>query len=393
MGDNFSIKPSDIAFNPESTNHLRKSDNSFILNTSAKQSRGGFLNFLPFNNISNKDVVFFSREFSILLNASVPIVDSLKILSNQTANPRFRQVILEITASIESGNSLSTALASYPKVFNNLFISLVKTGEVSGTLDKALTYIADQYEKDYNLRRKVKGALTYPVFVVGAMVVVLGLLFTYVMPRMLAMLTETNAVLPITTRILIMVTSILSNYWWLFLALIVGLVLTFRYVVAKPGGRLWWDGAKLKLPVMGPVLQKVYIERFSRNFAILVKGGVPIVSGLKITAAAIGNTLYKKILEEVAGQVENGRSLAEGLTDYPDQMPPLVTQMVDVGEKTSKTDEILFKIAGFYEREAEASIGAMTQLLEPVVMLILGAMVAVIVSGILLPIYNLVAAQ
>ena len=392
MPNNFSIKPSDIPSRGGARENTSKPA-PFKLMASAPVSPGRWQDWLPFQGIANKDIVFFTREFSILLNASVPIIESLKILAKQTKSEHLQNVIQAMIVDIESGDSLSASLIRHPRVFNNLFVNLVRAGELSGTLDKSLTYIADQYEKDYNLRRKIKSALTYPAFVIGAMGLVLALLFTYVMPKMLAMLQETGANLPITTRILIFITIVFLHYWWLFLLLLIGLVVAFRYFVNKPAGRVRWDGYKIKFPIIGPILQKVYVERFSRNFSVLVQGGVPIVSGLKVTADAISNTAYQKILYEVAEQVENGRTLADALSDYPAEIPILVTQMVDVGERTSKTDEILGKIASFYERESESSVATLTQLLEPIVMLILGLLVALIVSGILLPIYNLVAAQ
>ena len=349
---------------------------------------------LPFfNRISAKDLVFFSRELAILLDASVPIAGSLRVLNKQMSNPRFKQIIKKVSSDIEGGLPLSQALSAYPNVFNTLFISLIKTGEVSGTLDKSLTYVADQLEKDYNLRRKVKGALTYPIFVITAMVGVLALLFTFVMPKMLQMITDTQAKLPITTRGLIVVTNVVSGYWWVFLVVLAAIFIVFKYATSKPLGRLWWDGVKMRLPMFGKILQKVYLERFARNFAILVKGGVPIVTSLRITADAIGNTAYRKVLLTVADNVENGQALGAALSDYPNFIPELVSQMVEIGEQTSTIDDILMKVAAFYEREAEQTVGTLTQLLEPVIMLVLGGVVAVIVSGILLPIYNLVAAQ
>lgn len=364
-----------------------------LVGSANNQSQSFFMKLLPFGKVKNKDLVFFAREFSILLNASVPMVETLNILTKQVTNPRMKDIVKSVANNIESGRQLSTALAAYPDVFNNLFVSLVKTGEVSGTLDQSLTYIADQQEKDYNLRRKVKGALTYPAFVITAMAGVLGLLFTFVMPKMLVMLTETGAELPLTTKMLIAVTGFFTNFWWVLLLLIAVGFISFRYTVSKPEGLLAWDKLKLKLPIVGPIIQKVYIERFARNFAILVKGGVPVVTGLTVTADAIGSSYYRKILLESAEQVENGRPLGQALAEHPEEIPDLVTQMISVGEKTSKIDEILIKIANFYERETEAAISTMTQLLEPLVMLILGVVVAIIVSGILLPIYNLVTAQ
>ncbi|HYD90185.1 MAG TPA: type II secretion system F family protein [Flavobacterium sp.] len=349
---------------------------------------------IPFiNAISYKDLVFLTRELSILLNASVPIVQALHILTRQVKNPRLSEIIAEIADNVEGGMPLSQALTPHQKIFGNLFVSLVKTGEVSGTLDKSLTYIADELEKDYVLRSKIKGALAYPIFVLVAMSLVMGLLFTFVMPKMLQMLTETGATLPITTRILVGITNIFANFWWLFIIVIIGAIIVYKYTNSQSWGKIFWDRQKLRIPIMGPILQKVYLERFARNFGILAYGGVPVVQALRITADGIGNEAYRKALMATADDVENGQSMAQAMSTHGDVIPELIVQMVEIGEKTSKIDEIMTKMSGFYERESSQSVNNLTQLLEPVIMLVLGGMVALIVSGILLPIYNLVGAQ
>ena len=343
--------------------------------------------------VSNKELVFFTRELAILLNASVPVVQSLSILSKQVKNKQLKAIVTQTASNIEGGMSLSTALMQHPEVFNNLFVSLVKTGEVSGTLDQSLNYMAEQLEKDYDLRRKVKGALSYPIFVLVAMFGILALLFTFVMPKMLLLLEGLNVKLPLTTRILIATTDIFQDFWWIVLILFVLIIASWRYAVSRPSGKVVWDRIKIRLPVMGKFLQQVYIERFARNFGILVKGGVPIVQGLRVSSVAVSNKAYETVLHDIANKVENGRSLSQSMSDYPDYIPTLVSEMIDVGEQTSTTDEILSKIAVFYQRESEQFTSNLTQFLEPVIILILGGIVAIIVSGVLLPIYTLITTQ
>ena len=320
------------------------------------------------------------------------IVKSLNILEKQVKPGRVKDAAVDLSQTVEGGSSLSAALARHPDVFNNLYVSLVKTGEASGTLDRSLTYLADQLEKDYDLRRKIKGALTYPAFIITAMIGVMALMFTFVMPKMLLILRETATDLPFTTKILISITDLFTGYWWLMIALIVGSFLFLRFYISRPAGRLVWDNFKLKIPVIGKVAEQVYMERFSRNFAVLVQGGVPLVHGLRVTAEAVGNAAYRRALLQAAVRVENGQPLAESLGQHS-IIPAIVVQMIAVGEQTNKVDDILFKMAAFYEKESDQVVSNLTSLLEPVIMLALGGMVAIIVAGILLPIYNVVTAQ
>ncbi|OGE86165.1 MAG: hypothetical protein A3J48_00715 [Candidatus Doudnabacteria bacterium RIFCSPHIGHO2_02_FULL_46_11] len=359
--------------------------------TPARAKQKGF-NLTFFNRVSVKQLVFFTRELSVLLNANVPIVQSLNILAKQVKPGRVKDAAVDLSQTVEGGSSLSAALARHPDVFNNLYVSLVKTGEASGTLDRSLTYLADQLEKDYDLRRKIKGALTYPAFIITAMIGVMALMFTFVMPKMLLILRETATDLPFTTKILISITDLFTGYWWLMIALIVGSFLFLRFYISRPAGRLVWDNFKLKIPVIGKVAEQVYMERFSRNFAVLVQGGVPLVHGLRVTAEAVGNAAYRRALLQAAVRVENGQPLAESLGQHS-IIPAIVVQMIAVGEQTNKVDDILFKMAAFYEKESDQVVSNLTSLLEPVIMLALGGMVAIIVAGILLPIYNVVTAQ
>ena len=359
--------------------------------TPARAKQKGF-NLTFFNRVSVKQLVFFTRELSVLLNANVPIVQSLNILAKQVKPGRVKDAAVDLSQTVKGGSSLSAALARHPDVFNNLYVSLVKTGEASGTLDRSLTYLADQLEKDYDLRRKIKGALTYPAFIITAMIGVMALMFTFVMPKMLLILRETATDLPFPTKILISITDLFTGYWWLMITLIVGSFLFLRFYISRPAGRLVWDNFKLKIPVIGKVAEQVYMERFSRNFAVLVQGGVPLVHGLRVTAEAVGNAAYRRALLQAAVRVENGQPLAESLGQHS-IIPAIVVQMIAVGEQTNKVDDILFKMAAFYEKESDQVVSNLTSLLEPVIMLALGGMVAIIVAGILLPIYNVVTAQ
>lgn len=344
-----------------------------------------------FDRVSPKDTVLFSRQLSTLINAKVPIVQALTILSTQVSSEKLKSVITEVAQHVESGDSLSSALARYPKVFSNLYVNLVRAGELSGTMDESLSYLANQLEKDYDLRSKVVGAMAYPAFILFALFVVGTLMFLYVLPPLIGVLSESSVELPITTKILIAVTTILQNYWWLVFLVMIGAAVGYRFYSVTASGRYVIDLLKIKVPVFGKLFQKVYMARFARNLSTLVAGGIPIVKALEAVADIVGNTIYRDIILEASGQVRNGRSIASALTSHK-EFPPIVAQMVQIGESTGRLQEIMEKLAIFYEKEVEGVIKVLTTLLEPIIMMLLGLAVAVMVAGILLPIYNLASA-
>ena len=306
------------------------------------------LNF--FNRISVKDVVLFSRQLATLIDASVPIVQALQILQYQVTSPGLRQVIIEITQKVEAGDSLSAALSQYPKVFSALYINLIRAAELSGTMDQALDYLANQVEKDYDMRSKIISALTYPAFIVGALVIVGFLMFIYVLPPLISVLQESSVALPFTTKILINTTHFFQHFWWLVLILLVGGAGGYRYYSQTFGGRYAVDYIKIKIPIIGKLFEKIYMARFARNLSTLVSGGIPIVKALESVADIIGNQVYHDIIMEVAQQVRNGKSVALALVDHP-EFPPIISQMTQIGETTGKLHDILDKLAGFYEKE------------------------------------------
>ena len=349
--------------------------------------------YIPFlNRVSRKELVLFSRQLSTLMNAKVPIVQSLDILRAQVTSHVLKNVIVEIKADVEGGKSFSEAVSRFPKVFSDLYVNLVKAGEISGTIDEALNYLADQQEKDYDLMSKVRGAMTYPIFIISAIIVVGGLMFLFVLPQMIAVLQEAGAELPLTTRILIFMTNLFQHYWLVLFLVVVGGIVGFQLYKKTIGGKIVWDTLKLKIPIVGRLLQKIYMDRFARNLSTLIGGGIPIVQALHSVADIVGNSVYKRIIRQAADDVETGKSIAAVFAQSA-QVPAIVTQMIKVGEQTGRLDEILSKLAKFYDKEVENTLGTLTTLLEPFIMIVLGLAVAVMVAGILLPIYNLSSIQ
>jgi type II secretory pathway component PulF len=341
-----------------------------------------------FDRVSPKEIVIFSRQLATLINAKVPIVQALNILQTQVSSAKLKSVLAEIAQHVEAGDSLSAAIARYPKIFNNLYVNLVRSGELSGTMDEALGYLANQLEKDYDLRSKVIGALTYPAFILSALVVVGFLMFIYVLPPLVGVLEQSEVDLPFTTKILIATTDILQNYWWLILMLVIGGIVGGRIYVHTASGHYIFDNIKIRTPLMGNLFQKIYMARFARNLGTLIVGGIPIVKALESVADIVGNDVYREIILDAANQVRNGKSIASALTSRP-EFPAVVAQMTQIGESTGRLQEILDKLAVFYEKEVDGVLKVLTTLLEPIIMMLLGFGVAIMVAGILLPIYNL----
>jgi len=343
----------------------------------------------PFGkSVTNKDLVLFSRQLATLISARVPIIQSLRILEDQITNKYLLTIIHDLISSVENGQSLSLALGKYDKVFGTVYTSLVKSGEVSGSLDKSLVYLADQLEKDYELRAKVKSAMTYPVFVLSALFVVGVLMFKFVLPNLTSVLKEQGGTLPPISVALISFTEFFNKFWWLVIMAVFGLILGSKFYISTTGGRYRWDRLKISLPIIGDIFKKIYLARFARNLSTLVIGGIPIIKSLQIVSDIVNNVIYRDIILETVTQISAGKSISDGLSGHK-EFPNLVTQMVKVGEQTAQLDDIMAKLAVFYEKEVDAKVSTLTTLLEPLIMIILGIGVGVLVAGILMPIYNL----
>lgn len=357
---------------------------------SLEEQRDDILDKLnPFSKrVNNKDLVLFSRQLSTLISARVPILQGLRILQDQITHAYLLTILKDLIASIENGESLSLALSKHPDVFGDVYISLVKSGEASGSLDKAFSYLADQLEKEYELKNKVKSAMTYPIFVLSALGIVGMLMFKFVLPNLTAVLEEQGGELPAVSVALIAFTKFFDKYWWVVIMLISLLILSVRYLITTSSGKYHWDKLKIQLPILGDIFQKIYLARFSRNLSTLVLGGTPIIKAMQIVADVINNVIYKEIILLAVKKIQSGKSVSESITGYK-EFPKIVVQMVKVGEQTAQLDDILAKIAVFYEKEVDNKVSTLTTLLEPLIMIVLGVGVGVMVAGILLPIYNL----
>lgn len=365
------------------------SENNLVIISLQQQEESFLLKLNPFgHSVKRKDLVLFSRQLSTLISARVPILQALRILQEQVSHRYLLSILRDLIASIENGESLSLALSKHPDVFGDVYISLVRSGEVSGSLDKSFAYLADQLEKDYELRSKVKSALTYPTFVIAALVIVGVLMFKFVLPKLTEILKEQGGELPAVSVWLIAFTDFFDKFWWLVLLILGAAILAIRFYVSTSPGRHQWDRLKIRLPIIGSIFTGVYLARFSRNFSTLVVGGIPIIKAMQIIAEVVNNVIYRDIILEAVNQISSGKSVSESLSGYA-EFPGIVIQMIRVGEQSAALDEILGKMATFYEKEVDTKVGTLTTLLEPMIMIVLGLGVGALVAGILLPIYNL----
>ncbi|OGY45711.1 MAG: hypothetical protein A2731_02115 [Candidatus Buchananbacteria bacterium RIFCSPHIGHO2_01_FULL_39_8] len=344
-----------------------------------------------FNRVKIKDLVVFSRQLSVIVSATIPLVQGLRILVNQTESQFLKTVISEVADDVEGGAKLSAALSRHSEVFSDFYISIVKSGETSGKLDEVLNYLADQQEKDYDMVSKIRGAMIYPAFILVGLFVVGTLMMVVVIPQLTSVLSETGAELPLSTRILIGTSSFLSNFWWLIALIIIALIVVFRLVIKTEKGRYYWDFFKLRIPIFGRLFREIAIVRFSRSLNTLISGGVPLSRSLEIVSDVAGNVIYQKLVLETVEEVEGGNSIATAFLRSK-EIPPMVSQMLNLGERTGRIEEILDKLSNFYGREVDNMVANLASLLEPLIMLLMGVAVGLLVAAIILPMYNLASA-
>lgn len=338
--------------------------------------------------VTTSDVATFTRQLSTMINAGLPITESLLILRTQSKGA-MGTIVSQILADVEAGESLSAAMGKHPKIFTKTYIALVKSGEVGGVMDAVLGRLADTLEKQQEFSGKVKGALIYPAIIVVGMVIVGLIMMIFVIPRLTSLYSEFNATLPLPTRILIGMSSFIINFWYIFLVLGgIGAYFFNIYQGTKEGKRRI-DELKFKLPVFGDLQRQVILTELTRTLALMVGAGVPILEALNITSEVVGNTVISEALKDSARQVEKGFPIAFSFARHPEAFPFLLSQMVAVGEETGKMDEVLTKISHIFEVESDERVKGLTAAIEPLVMVVLGLGVGFLVIAVILPIYNL----
>jgi type IV pilus assembly protein PilC len=342
--------------------------------------------------VTNKDLVIFTRQFSTMIDAGLPLVQGLNILGEQTENKTFRNMLKQITKDVEGGSTLADALNKHPKVFDSLFVNLVAAGEVGGILDTILQRLAAYIEKAEKLKSQIKGAMTYPIVVVGIAIIVIAVIMIFVIPVFQDMFSSFGKALPVPTQIVVAMSEFFKgNIHYMIGALIV-FVWAFRRYRRTNSGRKSIDSILLKLPIFGELIKKVAVARFTRTLGTMVSSGVPILDALEITAKTAGNVVVEEVIFDARSSIAEGQTIAEPLSET-DIFPGMVTQMISVGESTGALDAMLEKIADFYDDEVDATVSAMTSMLEPLLMLFLGGSIGGLVVAMYLPIFQMAAAM
>lgn len=355
-----------------------------------RQKPKDLLEYLPFlaGRVKEKEVVVFCRVFSTMINAGLPLIQCLDLLAEQEENKAFAKVIRTVKEDIEGGSSLTDALKKHPKVFDELFVNLIAAGEAGGILDVVLGRLSNYLEKALKLKRKVKSAMTYPAAVLVISFLVVALLLIKVIPVFQKMFEGSGSELPGPTAMVIAMSEFAQNYWWIILGIIFVCIFALRQFYKTERGRWMIDSALLRVPVFGPVLRKVAVAKFSRTMATMMSSGVPILEGLVIVSKTAGNVIVENALLKTRMAISEGQPIAEPLA-ASGIFPPMVVQMIAVGEATGALDVMLNKIADFYDDEVDAAVEAMTSLLEPVMMVFLGGIVGSMIVAMYLPIFKL----
>ncbi|MGZ4240813.1 MAG: type II secretion system F family protein [Actinomycetota bacterium] len=345
---------------------------------------------LPWANaVKPKDIAVMSRQFATMINSGLSLLRALNILAEQTDNSRFREVLSTVRTDVEKGQSLSQALAKHPKVFSRLYVAMIKAGETGGVLDKTLLRMAETMEKEVALRHKIKSAMTYPVVVFGLVIIIVTAMLLFVVPMFKNLYTQLGGTLPLPTRVLIVVSDAVKHLWFIWMPATIGGIVGFKKWIKTDAGRAKWDAVKLKLPVFGVLVHKTALSRYSRTLAALFRSGVPILQGLDIVKETVNNAVMADAVTQVQLSVKEGASIAKPLEEHA-VFPPMVVQMMMVGEETGALDTMLEKIADFYDQEVDATVEALTSLIEPLLIAVMGVAVGGMVVALYMPMFNII---
>jgi type IV pilus assembly protein PilC len=353
-----------------------------------KQGRSLNIELTP-KKVKFKELAVFSRQFATMVNSGLPILRALSILADQSTNPQLAKTLTAIRMDVEQGASLSVAMGKHPKVFNDLYIAMVRSGETGGSLDNTMLRLAEMLEKEVKLRGKIKSAMTYPVAVVGLVTLILSAMLLFVVPQFQNIYGQLGGTLPMPTRMLLAVSNVFKHY---FLFILVGVLVArffFRRWKKTPAGREAVDRGKLRVPVFGPLFQKTALSRFSSTTSMLLRSGVPILQAFDIVADTVNNKVVSKAIVDVQGSVREGESMAKPLAKHA-VFPPMVVQMIAVGEETGQVDTMLEKVAQFYDQEVEATVDALTSLIEPLLIAFIGGAVGAAVIALYMPMFNVI---
>lgn len=346
---------------------------------------------IPFlgGKVGTKDLAVFTRQFATMINAGLPLMQCLDIQTQQATNPMLKKSLSQVMTDVESGSTLAEALRKQSKIFNDLYVNMVEAGEAGGALDVILTRLAGYLEKSAELVRKIKSAMVYPIMITGVALLATFALLVFVIPIFAGMFESFGQALPLPTRIVMRLSEILRTYWWIIFGGLIGLFIGFRAWRKTSGGKNVTDRAVLKIPVAGTLVQKQAIARFARTLATLLSSGVPILDALEITAKTAGNKLVEDSVMEARSSIAGGETIAEPLKNVG-VFPPMVTQMIAIGEAAGNLDDMLNKVADFYDSEVDTAVDGLMAALEPIIMILLGLVIGGMMMAMYLPIFKMV---
>ncbi len=360
-----------------------------VLNVNEKTASANFDIKLFKKKVKMKDVAVFSRQFATMINSGLSLTKSLSILAEQTENPTLAEIISEIQKDVEAGQTLSEAFGKHDKVFSSLFINMVKAGETGGVLDDVLMRVAEHHENEVSLKAKIKSAMTYPIVMFVMSMLILFAMLTFVVPVFVNMFSSLGGDLPLPTQILVVASAFIRGYWYLLIAGVFGIRFALKKYKNTKHGRLVFDRLKLKLPVFGALNTKLSIARFTRTFGTLVSSGVPILQALEIVSDTAANEVVSRAVRATRTSIKEGETIAKPLAQSP-IFPPMVVQMISVGEETGALDTMLMKIADFYEEEVATMVEGLTALIEPLMIAVMGTIIGGIIISLYLPMFKLI---
>lgn len=364
--------------------------NYFITSVSEKKKNILFSKQITiFQSIKIRDLTIFYRQFATMVNAGLTLVNSLDILTEQVENKALANNIKVVKSDVEAGSTLADAMAKFPRVFSELYISMIRAGEIGGVLDDILLKIADLMEKDYALRQKIKTAMSYPSFVAGAAILMTIFMLTFILPQFVGIFAQFGGELPALTQFFVTLTYLFNKYWYIFFMVFAALVAAFLAYIKTPNGKLNFDKFKLNAPIFGEINRKGAIARFTRILGTLIKSGVPILEALSVSSNAIGNLVISAAVLGAKTKIKEGQSISGPLADSG-VFPPMVTQMIMVGEESGELEEMLINVAKFYDQEVDRTVDNLTSIIEPLMMVFIGLTIGTMIIAMYLPIFNMV---
>lgn len=340
-----------------------------------------------FDRVKSRDIVILSRQIATLFEAKVSVLSTFRLLSSEAENPLLREKLNAVTEDIKAGTLISAAMQKHPEVFSDFYVNMVKSGEESGKLSETFSFLADYLDRTYALSSRAKNALIYPAFVVLSFIVVMILMMTFVIPKLSQILAETGQELPIYTKMIVAVSDLFVNHGLLMLVVFLVIVVAVVRYLPTPKGQLGWSKFQLAVPYIGVLYEKLYLSRIADNLNTLITSGVSMVRALEITAEVVGNEVYKSILLDAVNLVKSGSALSDALSRHP-QVPGIMIQMIKVGEESGKLGFVLSTMARFYQREVDNEVDTLVGLIEPAMIVGLGLMVGILLTAVLVPIYN-----